>query len=370
MLAGTRSTIRARFRAASFGTAAALVALICASSCSDLTFESADGKTTISGDLQLSHAEAEASTQLLDKILRARSHVAFSGTRLVLTRVAGSAASGPTAGTAGTDEILREYYVTSGDGKFRIEPLELLEPQIDAGRSQEYLMAQARRQGLMFRYRDFQIRARQSFLQNYQVTDTGEVVTEHDRRCARWEIRPRGEGELQRILIDLATGVVLRYERLDASGRTVHSMWYESVQFGPVSPNVRFHEPAVEERVFADVATAERELGFPSHAPRKLPENFRLCEVAAVTDPLTGRVWLKRTYTDGLDCLLLLEGDPAKRSVNPASAALGGKPLGAQRATILEIAPWTTVEASLGTGDFIVMSRTGEQALMDLVRSL
>jgi hypothetical protein len=305
----------------------------------------------------------ETASAMFDRACVAREQVAFSGTRLVERRFR--------LQDEWQRETIRERITTSGDGRFLIEPLEVLEPSLEHDPAQLALLYQAGRQGLTFRYRDFQFRDRARFLKNYRVRDLGLVQTPVGRTCAHWQIQPRAAAfPLQRVLLDLETGWVLGHERQDEHGQVLEAMRYEQVDFAPDSSLVSFHEPVVEELPLVDLAQAEQVLGFASSVPRVLPDGYALAELASILDPTSSRVWLKSTYDDGLEVLLLLHGDPARPAPPAASAGLGGAPLEADRCTVFESGAWTMIEAQLRKGDFIALSRCSEAQLIGMFNSL
>ncbi len=305
-------------------------------------------------------SERSSTVSLTEKLYRAPAQVAVTGVRIIESTSAG-----------GEKLTLRERYVSDGFGRFAIEPLELLEPTLSIAQEQEFLLAQLRRQGLLFRYRDFRVHDRRGFLKNHVIIDSGRVEHAHGRACVRWTVRARQAGaDTHELLIDVDTGVVVRHERTSATGERVYLQEFESLRFGSPDPGVAFHSSAVEESVFANAQSAHDELGFEIRRPRSLPQRFQLLELARVVDPTTNRAWAKSTYTDGLEIVLLMQGDPGAPAAKSLTANVEPQVREAPTAVREDIGSWTVIEANLRSGDFVLMARTQALDLEALLRSL
>lgn len=141
----------------------------------------------------------------------------------------------------------------------------------------------------------------------------------------------RTDGELAgRFWVDRATGVLLRREVYDGSGRRVRSSAFIDVAVGTEpagAPGIAVAAPAGSARPSAEALERLRRDGW--HVPQSLPEGFRLFETR-VSGPV-----LHLAYTDGLSTLSLFaqEGRLGSSPMKGFSAeTVDGAPVWVRRA--------------------------------------
>ncbi|MDE0890963.1 MAG: hypothetical protein OSB14_02110, partial [Planctomycetota bacterium] len=102
--------------------------------------------------------------------------------------------------------IYREELSVDEEGRFAIDPVEVVEPQMSPSKRELFLLMQKTREGFFYRYRDFRIRDLARFLEQYTVTESQYPVFVVNRECVELEIRRTGaQGERRVICVDPET---------------------------------------------------------------------------------------------------------------------------------------------------------------------
>lgn len=258
------------------------------------------------GRIGLDGAELE---QLVERTGESQLLVRYRGTRRVL--LVDPTEDGRTARQL---EYL-EHVGCDGSGRFAIETR--LTGQADALDAEEFEIAQLSRQGYVFRLRDFAVRDPWAFRENYRVEPLGrEAVAGVD--CVVLGVERRdGTGPHHEIHLDPATGLVLRTEQRDERGRLLSRVGYESIEFGADLDGLSLDDHQLPRQLLdpgLDPNGLQNAVGFDARTPQP-PPGFHLGESAVIASP-SGRDWLKLTYTDGLESLVLLQA-PEPQGVAP-----------------------------------------------------
>lgn len=299
--------------------------------------------------------ESGTSQTLLQLIMQAPTHVSWQGRRRVEVHAAGT-------GTP-VDLSYEETVTTDGRGGFSVHAEDLVSPQLAPSSETLFLLTQDRREGFMFRHRDPMVRDEGLLLQNYTVTDTGEIVQILGRDCAHLVLQQvQGGGNTLHWYPDLATGVLLDAMEYDDAGALVMRAEYTSFALDPDTSNVVWHVNPVQENPL-DLAIAKQVLGFTPKQPHVLPPGYHLALAQAVVDPTDQRKWARLTYTDGLNEFFLLDGGPGVAPPTPQN------PLEADVMRFLSIGPWVAADGAIGGRRIIAMGRMSVTGLQQLVES-
>jgi hypothetical protein len=275
---------------------------------------------------------------------------------------------------AGVPKVLeyRENVIADGQGKFSVDPLALIEPPSSQSESDLFLLLQKLRESLMYRYRDFAVRDIDGFLANYSLVDTGVRVTVAGVLGERLQIEKRDNPDRRYIVdVDLATGLILRSREELLDGTLVTLSEFESLTYAPDLSGAVMHTPINDETPLPpDTIASTAALGFKPRTPKQIPEGWKLIGFSKLTDPITGRVWAKFAYSDGVEPIFFVvaKGDGPYHQVTPPPAG-GSPPPQPDRVRRLAVGSWTLIEAQLSKGDALVLGRAADQVLLDLVQS-
>lgn len=276
-------------------------------------------------------------------------------------------------GVAGPGRSFRERVTTDGHGRYSIEPLETLEAA--SAEWDSFELTQRAREGFVFRYRDFLVRDPRLFARNWRTTDLARTVVVAGRTCALHRVeRTGGPGRVFELSIDVQTSLLLASQELDADGRLIAALIYESVELDPDLAAVAWHVPANEERAF-DPGTddAAQEIVGPVLQPRLLPRGYGPLESATVGGG-AGVRWLKRTYTDGVEPLFLFQAlaGPAEGGAPGAAAPLeaGLEPSVTPSSVIVfEIGAARAIQGKVDGFELMVIGKAPQAELLDLIES-
>ena len=306
---------------------------------------------------------AVASTSLLHLMVGAPQRVEYQGVRRYEARW--SDASGPQS------LVYRERVSSDGRGRFAVDPVELIEPVLSPAETGQFLLLQKLREGLFFRYRDFTIRNVDAFALNYQADFTGQQLPVAGHLAERLIIEAsseRVEEAVRRYTVDVdpTNGLVLRVREELVDGTLVSLAEFESLSYAPDLTGIAFNQSVGGETSLpTSTPLTAPVLGFQPHPPKQVPQGWRLHEVATLTDPTTDRPWVKLVYTDGLEVLFFAEAGPGQ----PTFQQHGGGAAQPARVRSLSIGSWTVLQGQLDGRELVVMGRSGEDVLADLVRS-
>jgi len=259
----------------------------------------------------------------------------------------------------------RESITTDGHGNYSVEPLGPQGTSVpDWG---VFELTQRAREGFLFRYRDFTVRDPELFESNWNVMPLAPTQVA-GRACQAYRlVRVVGEAIAYEVSVDRETGLILASHEFDAGGREVASMDYESLQLQPDLSAVVWHVPANDERPF----DAHEYPRVPVAEPRLLPDGFAPLELKTVSDG-QGEQWLKRTYSDGIEPLFFLQrldeptpGKPLRQRARDVGT-LSASP---SAVVVFHLGPVTAVQGELEGFNLLVIGKTSEAELLDLIES-
>jgi len=225
---------------------------------------------------------------------------------------------------------------------------------------------------LLYRYRDFAIRDLQAFYANYQVADQGAAIAVAGQPCRDLEIRRLdGSGSVYRVALDASTGLVLRCVESAQDGQQVALMEFESYTGEPDLSTVAWFTPDPPETPLPGAPLAG-----PVLVPSLLPDGYKPWKAATLVDE--GHLWVKQTFTDGVEPLFFFHRDvPAVTPVTPPpgvsgasgspSASGGAASSSADELWVYPIGRLTAVEGVLHERKVIALGKVDEEALLDLL---
>lgn len=195
-----------------------------------------------------------------------------------------------------------ETVLRDGTGAYAVRADDVLFPTMSPAEEATFLLLQSGRQGYVERHRDFRVRDRSLFLQNYSVIDLRQPVVVAGRECVSIEVQSRIDGVTAwRLAVDPRTGLVLREERIDDAGvRTGRITVLQLDELPDLSAEVLDGGPSAW-----TPADATALAGYDLYVPGQMPPGYLPVDTARRIDAL-GREWVRRRYTDGLAELFLL----------------------------------------------------------------
>lgn len=289
----------------------------------------------------------------------ATTRIPFQGVRRVETHW--------TEGTTSHALVYRERISGDGTGRFDLELLELIEPVLPPAQVNQFTLLHESREGLFFRYRDFEVRDLDLFSANYSAHSGEDVAEVAGRAVERWVVQ-RGAGSERRYVVDIdpENGLALRAREELLDGTLVALLEYESLDLAPDLSNVAFHQPSNSEIGLPWGSTnLARNLGFTPHEPRQLPRGFSLHEAAKLVDAKDARTWAKLVYSDGVELMFFVQAEPDA----PVHQLPPGLPQALGNLRSLRIGLWTVLQADYHGRDSIAMGKQSELALADAIRS-
>ncbi len=256
--------------------------------------------------------------------------------------------------------IYREELSVSEDGRFAIDPLEILEPQISPSKRELFLLMQKTREGFFYRHRDFRIRDLGRFLEQYTVTQSPGAVFVANRECLELDIRPSsGLGGRRVVCVDPLTGLCLRTQEFNEDGFLLGLYEYESLNLSPSFAAELSGGPT------AWLPIAESALSDQVLSPLWIPEGYALRATEEVVDAM-GTQWARHRFTDGAEPLFLLHDLPPAGSA-PTNRVTGNK---LTRVWVHKVGLWTVVEGTAGDTHLIVLGKRSEADLIALIGSI
>ena len=237
----------------------------------------------------------QAGAPLLDLVMVQPEEVRFHGIRRVEL--------GPEGGDA---QVHREEVACDGQGRFLLEPLEVLEGSQDPELT---LLLETGRSAYSFRYRDLRVGDSERFFANHLVTASPEAVTVAGRPCIRLAVRRRVASDLEWTLdLDADTGLLLAFEER-AAGQRVQAVAFESIEFDAPLTGLVVDEHRFPRDLLDMSLPLEPQLGFKVLEPGLLPPGFVMRD-ACVIHPNPSKPeesWVRLEYGDGLSRVVLLQ---------------------------------------------------------------
>ena len=186
------------------------------------------------------------------------------------------------------------------------------------------------------------------------------------RSCARYRVEPRSQvGGAYEVAVDVATGLMLRYEAFDDQDRTLVSVEYEI--FDPTPDLSSFIPvPAPRELWELDPTWAlPVQINQQVNTPRVLPEGYALRRAVTLRDG-TNQHWLRLTYTDGVESLFFLA-----RIENPFREAGPITPgtVDVSDVTVFQMGTALAAQGTFNGKEFIAVGKVSEAELLDMIES-
>jgi len=198
-----------------------------------------------------------------------------------------------------------EHIGCDGLGRFAIETTMADAP---ADVAEEFEIRQQGQQGYILRHRDLAIRDAEAFLACYSVEHAGrEEVAGFS--CVVLRIQRKAGSSLRYSAhIEPATGLVLRSEMHSGEGQLLSRVEYQSLELGADLDGLLLDEhrlPRTQIDPSLAITAFDADLDFSPQLPEP-PPGYRLIESSLVGSP-SGEDWLKLTWSDGLESLVLLQ---------------------------------------------------------------
>jgi hypothetical protein len=261
----------------------------------------------------------------------------------------------------------RERITTDGAGRYSIEPVD--SPDLSVADWGLFELMQRNREGFLFRYRDLVVRDRMLFVRLWMTTELAQG-TVAGRKCLRYRIEQRDGSVSYELAVDQMNGLILQSKEYSEDG-LVASMVYESLDYQPELSNVAWHVARNEEEPLdpAEDLSAQLEKGLLE--PRLLPSGYVLHEAATVTQG-PDSLWLKLTYTDGVQPLFFMQ-DLSPR-IPERSTLQGGHLLESERLTpsdvvVFQMGSTTVAQGNVEGHSLIVIGKASQAELLDLLES-
>lgn len=272
----------------------------------------------------------------------------------------------------------QEHVVTDGNGRFALDPLEVAAPPMSTAQREVFDLQQKAREGFFFRYRDFGVRQRDLFAENYRVQVLGSSLTVAGRECSQIEVRHRRAGPTwYQAAVDVETGLVLRWSEFSTAGQLVARSEYLDITLDPVLDGVDWFVSPLQIVALEPGHESAALLGFQPHQVQLLPAGYQILRSEMLHEGAT--TWLRRVYGDGVENLFVLErgADAApspKASRVPANAdatqrtALGDAPV-TLVVRLCQVGAWTLAEAAQGSAKLFVVGKVGEDDVVSCLKS-
>lgn len=314
------------------------------------------------------------SASLIDRVQTAAANVRHGGTRRITYDYAFAGARHAL--------VYEERITTDGHGRFAIDPLRVGQPAMTADQSDLFKLVQKQREGFFQRYRDFGVRQRALFLENYRVVDLKTHPVIAGRDCEEFEIERLVTAQsTYRVAIDRDTALVLRCIELAPDGSEIARLEYTEFTLAPVLDGVDWFT-APYEGVPLDAATLDAaSFGAVPARPKLLPQGFQFLHAELLRED--GVPWIRRVYGDGVETLFLLQRG-ARATIDAqgdGAAHLTRVPQGgdvdlAPPATpptytvrVFTFGPWTAAEVSRGTEQIFVVGKLPEGEIVRVLQS-
>lgn len=346
----------------------ALCALLCVAACSRTESPSA---TLVDVQGQASTESVRANELLFDRIQLAPLRVRHGGTRRLEFHY-------DTAGVAHS-LVYTERVTADGRGQFALDPVNVTMPAMTTVQLEAFELLQKRREGFFFRYRDFGVRQRDLFLANYRVAERTTHAVVAGRGCTEFEVR-RIDRSLNTYIIDvdIDTGLVLRCTEFSADRRVAARFEFTEFTLDPVLDGVEWFTPKDPSNTVELSSEALASLDFTPASPRLLPKGYQLLRSEIV--PEGGKVWVRRVYGDGVECLFVLHSgsraalEPGldSRSAGPGTTPVEQSALAAAKilnVRLCQAGTWTLAEAVRGGEQIFVIGKLPEEDVARLLQS-
>ncbi len=261
--------------------------------------------------------------------------------------------------SVGSSIEYREEVGSDGQGAFFVRPIEVISPPLDQTALELFLMLQEERQGFMFRYRDFQVRDLELFMERYQVAVRPQEEEIAGRACQVLEVSLREGAEREYVLaVDPKTGLILRYEETFISGEPIARVEFESIDLDPDFSDGALTGGPSQWVPFDPDQGPPPQVSFSLLRPKLPPEGFQLDHAASLV--VGGKPWLQLVHHDGVEQIFLLHNSPESS---------GGPLPGTDSVSVFSLGAWTVIEGEIEGHTVFVMGKVDEQDLLGMLQS-
>ena len=258
--------------------------------------------------------------------------------------------------------LYHEEVGSDGQGMFDVLPLTVLAPPLRAEEEELFLLRQAGRDGLVHRFRDFQVRDVDRYEANYdlEILSTNFLVA--GVPCVKFRAEPLVNPTYRyEVWVDDTTGVVLRWEQRDMVGALLARAEFQSFNYDADVSDMDLRGDLFVSRPLDPEAPLEPQLGFRPLEPTQIPVGYELVLADEFVGP-EGESWLRRIYDDGVDRLAFLQTFPAGSSYGGASS-IGP-------VDVVEASAWSIVTGkNLLRSRVILLARVPSAQLLGMLQS-
>jgi hypothetical protein len=260
------------------------------------------------------------------------------------------------------DVDFRERVSADGDGKFAVDLIDVLEPQMSPAEANVFQVLADARAGFSYRYRDFMIQDLPTFVRNYQVTNAASYAMVLGQQCYDLSVRRKNDAQVvYHVYVDMGTGLVLRCIEKTREGFVLGTLEYESLDFAPDLGSVAWHQPISDEQPISSPppGAIQPGAGDSMAAPRSTPDGFVLLSSVSLTNSSLGypAQFVRYTYTDGLELAFLIYGGATAPDLDD-SVVLPPS-----------VGPWQVVLGNIRGQHLTGLGRMSQGDLLDLVTS-
>ncbi len=254
----------------------------------------------------------------------------------------------------------REDVASDGQGRFAIEPLEMLGAHPDG---EFFLMLRSSQQVFDYRYRDFRVLDSALFQSSYTFTIASAATQVIGRDCIHLTVHRAAPflGGHYEVDVDAETFLVLQWKEFGVAGNLLAHVEFESLDLTPDLVGLDLisgYLTSTELDIHTNLTAAA---GFEVLTPALPPTGFTLAE-ATLLEQDSGEVWIRQLFTDGLERAWLVHGPQHAASASGTSAA-------DDRLHVYTAGAWTVVAGSLDGYEVMATGRVRKAQLMDMIDS-
>lgn len=259
-----------------------------------------------------------------------------------------------------TTQVLEytERVWADGQGGFRVEPEQLIQPTLPAAQRNLFLLLQSAREGFMYRVRDFRVLDTRLLLHAYSIQVVASHVSVAGQSCERLKVTPlQGPGYTELDVVP-QSGLILGCRQYDANAVEIGRL--ETLEFSanPDLTQVAMHQELPVQDL--DLSNTVPQLGFELRAPTYVPAGFERSKSERVD--LNNETWARLSYTDGAEQVFFLH----RRLSGGLSI---GTPLEKHNLRIFRVGPWTILDATVNHHRFIAAGRNTKDQLQLMIES-
>lgn len=255
----------------------------------------------------------------------------------------------------------REKVAADGHGQFGIEVTEVLTTHYDpAG----FIAKQGQNVGFNYRYRGFRVLDPFLFEANYTVQTLSQDTVVAGVDCTRLLVQKNvepGQSAPNHYLVDmdLDSGLVLGWEELDSTGRSIARMQFETFGLGAGTNPIPMSAGSVSEHEIAVTDLDGPEMAFKVLRPRLLPDAYRLSKAYQVVDG-SQNLWMRQVFTDGQDALIFMH----KKQIRQVAGFESKSTLG-----VYEEGQWTMLMGDINGYSMMAVGKVGSSVIEEFVSS-